>query len=83
MSDDERRKLVSTEQSLAAEPEPRIPTAISGLETFSLTGSSDESEDTERESTIVDAESLFNLPGKSDDDDDEGDDTEGQGGGRS
>ena len=86
MSDDERRKLVSTEQSLAAEPEPRIPTAISGLETFSLTGSSDESEDTERESTVVDAESLFNLPGKSDDGEDEdGDDNEGEGegGGRS
>jgi hypothetical protein len=75
---------VSTEQSLAAEPEPRIPTAISGLETFSLTGSSEESEDTERESTVVDAESLFNLPGKSDDGEDEdGDDTEGEGGGRS
>jgi hypothetical protein len=84
MSDDERRKLVSTEQSLAAEPEPRIPTAISGLETFSLTGSYEESEDTERESTVVDAESLFNLPGKSDDGEDEdGDDTEGEGGGRS
>jgi len=84
MSDDERRKLVSTEQSLAAEPEPRIPTAISGLETFSLTGSSEESEDTERESTVVDAESLFNLPGKSDDGEGEdGDDTEGEGGGRS
>src|SRR6056297_3887918 len=44
MSDDERRKLVSTEQSLTAEPEPRIPTAISGLEAFTL-GASDESED--------------------------------------
>src|SRR6056297_2244496 len=41
MSDDERRKLVSTEQSLTAEPEPRIPTAISGLEAFTL-GASDE-----------------------------------------
>lgn len=58
MSDDERRKLVSTEQSLAMEPEPRMPTAISGLETFSL---SDEGE-SEKEDPLVDAESLFNLP---------------------
>ena len=31
MSDDERRKLVSTEQSLGGEPDAKIPTAISGL----------------------------------------------------
>ena len=66
MSDDERRKLVSTEQSLNMETEPRVPTAISGLETFSLT---DDDKDKEEESTLVDAESLFNLP-KSDEDDD-------------
>ena len=65
MSDDERRKLVSTEQSLSMETEPRVPTAISGLETFSL--SDDDKE--EEESTLVDADSLFNLP-KSDEDDD-------------
>jgi len=61
MSDDERRKLVSTEQSLTMEPEPRIPTAISGLETFSLTGSDDD-EDEDDKSNLVDADSLFNLP---------------------
>ena len=66
MSDDERRKLVSTEQSLNMETEPRVPTAISGLETFSLT---DDDKDKDEESTLVDAESLFNLP-KSDEDDD-------------
>lgn len=66
MSDDERRKLVSTEQSLTMEPEPRIPTAISGLETFSLTGSDDEDEDDK--SDLVDADSLFNLPGSDSDD---------------
>jgi hypothetical protein len=38
MSDDERRKLVSTEQSLGMDPEPKIPTAISGLESFTLLG---------------------------------------------
>ena len=33
MNDDERRKLVSTQQSLDMEAEPKIPTAIEGLET--------------------------------------------------
>ena len=61
MSDDERRKLVSTEQSLEMEPEPRIPTAISGLETFSLSDSDDE-EEKEKEEELPDADSLFNLP---------------------
>ncbi|MEM1360319.1 MAG: cell cycle transcriptional regulator TrcR [Pseudomonadota bacterium] len=61
MSDDERRKLVSTEQSLTMEPEPRIPTAISGLETFSLSDS-DQGDEAEQESTLVDADSFFNLP---------------------
>ena len=32
MTDDERRKLLSTEQSLEMEAEPKMPTAISGLE---------------------------------------------------
>ncbi|MGV6812989.1 MAG: DUF1013 domain-containing protein [Brevirhabdus sp.] len=59
MSDDERRKLVSTEQSLGMDPEPKIPTAISGLETFTLTD--DESE--KKEDEIIDADSFFNLPG--------------------
>ena len=36
MNDDERRKLVSTEQSLGMDAEPKIPTAIEGLETFTL-----------------------------------------------
>jgi hypothetical protein len=44
MTDDERRKLVSTEQSLGMEPEPKMPSAISGLETFSLTENDDEDE---------------------------------------
>ncbi len=59
MSDDERRKLVSTEQSLEMETEPRIPTAISGLETFSLT---DTDEEEEKEEDLPDADSFFNLP---------------------
>ena len=77
MSDDERRKLVSTEQSLSMAPEPRMPTAISGLETFTLSDDGtdlrgeegDEEEDTR---DVSDADSFFNLP--NDDDDDEDDD---------
>lgn len=66
MSDDERRKLVSTEQSLGMPEEPKIPTAISGLETFSL---SDNEADEDAKDEIVDADSFFNLPGDSEDDD--------------
>ncbi len=68
MTDDERRKLVSTEQSLGMEAEPRIPSSISGLETFSLSDSTDD-EDREPEK-VLDADSFFNLP-DSDDDEDE------------
>jgi hypothetical protein len=59
MSDDERRKLVSTEQSLGLPEEPKIPAAISGLETFSLTENEDEDKE---EELLVDADTLFNLP---------------------
>ncbi len=70
MTDDERRKLVSTEQSLGMEAEPKIPTAIEGLETFSLSMDvSNDEDDEDDKSTLVDADSLFNLPkgGKDDD----------------
>lgn len=67
MSDDERRKLVSTEQSLGMEAEPKIPTAISGLETFTLT---ETPEDKPEEEEVPDADSFFNLP------DDKGDEDE-------
>lgn len=64
MSDDERRKLVSTEQSLEMDTEPKIPTAIEGLESFSLSTDTEE----KKEDDIIDADSFFNLPGDSDDD---------------
>ncbi|MBZ0127584.1 MAG: DUF1013 domain-containing protein [Rhodobacteraceae bacterium] len=73
MSDEERRKLVSTEQSLQMEPDVRMPSNISGLETFTLGGDSDDDDD-KPENTLVDAESLFNLPKRDDEDDDEDDD---------
>jgi len=71
MSDDERRKLVSTEQSLEMDAEPRIPSAIEGLETFTL-GSGDDSagleDPREEEKDFSDADSFFDLPGGDDED---------------
>jgi len=57
MTDEERMKLVSVEQSLQADAEPKIPASISGLENFSLTP-----DDEEKSAEPVDADSLFNLP---------------------
>jgi hypothetical protein len=76
MSDDERRKLVSTETSLSMEPEPRIPTAISGLETFTLSGNDDDGgqglgKDPRGEDEDIDVDSFFNLPGDAEDDEDD------------
>ena len=65
MTDDERRKLVSTETSLAMGEEPRLPSAIAGLENFSL------SRDDERREPELDASSFFNLPEADDDEDDD------------
>ena len=65
MDDDERRKLVSTEQSLDMPQEPKIPSAIAGLETFSL---SDDAPAEDEAETLVDADSLFNLPDSDDED---------------
>ncbi|RBO53761.1 DUF1013 domain-containing protein [Rhodovulum sp. BSW8] len=74
MTDDERRKLVSTEQSLEMGTEPRLPTAISGLETFTLTRPDD---DEEEDRSVPDADSFFNLPDHGDDDEDDDDDPRG------
>ena len=68
LSDDERRKLVSTETSLGMSPEARIPTAIAGLETFSL---SDPREEEEGHRSVPDADSFFNLPNDDPDDEDD------------
>ena len=66
MSDDERRKLVSTEQSLGMAPEPKMPDALSGLEAFTRV------EKEEAPADYSDADSFFNLP-HGDDDEDEDD----------
>lgn len=70
MTDDERRKLVSTEQSLGMAPEPKLPSSIAGLESFTLS----DDEDKKPASDFSDADSFFNLPHGDDDDDDEDDD---------
>jgi uncharacterized protein len=76
MTDDERRKLVSTEQSLGMAPEPRIPAAGSGLEVFDMDATddprgSDDDEESPDTRDIRDADSFFNLPADSHDDEDE------------
>jgi uncharacterized protein len=74
LSDDERRKLVSTETSLGMSPDARIPTAIAGLETFTL--SDPRGEEEEEDMVVPDAESFFNLP--NDDEEDEEEDGRGR-----
>jgi hypothetical protein len=76
MSDDERRKLVSTEQSLEMDADPKMPAGIAGLENFSVSDMKSEEEDEEKTSSAdySDADSFFNLP--EDDDDDADDDTD-------
>ncbi|NDV02232.1 DUF1013 domain-containing protein [Pseudoroseicyclus tamaricis] len=79
MTDDERMKLVSTAQSLSMPTEPRMPSSMSGLETFSLGDGDDEDprgheeEEEEDKRDVSDAESFFNLPGDTDEDDDDED----------
>jgi uncharacterized protein len=70
MSDAERMKLVSTEQSLTMEAEPRLPSSISGLENFKL-GNGRKDERVSPEAAKADAESFFNImPGADEQDDD-------------
>ncbi len=63
MNDDERRKLVSTEQSLGMAPEARNLTGIEAL--------LDEPEDKRTAADFSDAESFFNLPQSDEDDEDD------------
>jgi hypothetical protein len=46
------------------EAEPKIPTAIEGLETFSL---KDDEEEEKKDEEFLDADSFFNLPSGTDD----------------
>lgn len=69
MSDDERRKLVSTEQSLGMTTERRDEHGFAGLATFKADSREQEHEDHSAKD-FSNAESFFNLP---DDDEDEDD----------
>jgi hypothetical protein len=68
MSDDERRKLVSTEQSLGGDTEPKVPSAIEGLETFTL---STEMPEPDEDTSVPDKDTFFNLPDDAGDDDED------------
>ncbi|MEO0912436.1 MAG: cell cycle transcriptional regulator TrcR [Pseudomonadota bacterium] len=73
LDDDERRKLVSTEQSLAMEDAPRMPSNVSGLEDLSVLGGEDPRGDDPRgEEEELDADSFFNLPNSDDEDEQPG-----------
>ena len=67
MTDDERRKLVSTQTSLGMGTEPRMPSSIAGLENFSLSREEEE----KNAKDYSDADSFFNLPDADEDDEEE------------
>ncbi len=69
LTDDERRKLVSTEQSLGMSSEPKMPTAISGLEGFTLGDTAPDEDAADKD--VPDADSFFNLPNDEEDEKDE------------
>ena len=68
MPDDERRKLVSTKQSLGGDTEPKMPSAIEGLETFTL---STEMPEPDEDTSVPDKDTFFNLPDDAGDDDED------------
>jgi uncharacterized protein len=69
MSDDERRKLVSTEQSLSMPDDARSGSALDSLAAFA------KPEEKEAPADFSDADSFFNLPDADEDDEDEDDDS--------
>jgi len=56
ISDEERSKLVSTEQSLSMNAEPKIPTSIGGLENFTF--GTDKAE-VEKEEPVLNVDNIF------------------------
>ena len=62
ISDEERLKLVSTEQSLQMDAETTLPSNMAGLESFTLANAPED----KNEEPLVDADSLFNLPKNAD-----------------
>ena len=76
LSDEEKVRLMSTDESLSSTHETRLPSSMAGLENFSLTDSSShEDDDAPRRERDIDPDALFNLPdGDIDDEDDDEDD---------
>lgn len=74
MSDDERRKLVSTEQSLGMSTDAKTPSGLEALSQFA------KPEKQESPADYSDAESFFNLPDDDDEDDEVEDDDEDEDG---
>lgn len=78
LSDEEKMRLMSTEQSLSSDTEPRVPSSMAGLENFRLTdrdehgrgGLGEDPREDEPEPEI-DPDKLFNLPAGGPDEDDE------------
>lgn len=60
--------IMSTEDSLHASTDPRLPSNMTGLDVFSI---GEPSEEKPKEEKVVDAESLFNLPAGGDEDEDD------------
>ncbi|MFQ8430121.1 DUF1013 domain-containing protein [Amaricoccus sp. W119] len=67
MTDAERMKLVSTQESLSQDADTRIPSNISGLENFKIGGGGERT----REDAKADAESLFAGLAPAEDDDED------------
>jgi hypothetical protein len=70
MTDDERRKLVSTQTSLGMSSDPRSGTGLDGLSGFTPDGD----DEAKSPKDFSDAESFFNLPQDEEEDEDESDD---------
>ncbi len=70
LSDAERMRLVSTEQSLAMDLPERRPAEVSGLETFGSSSAARLGERGSRSDARLDAESLFNLAPAAEEDED-------------
>jgi hypothetical protein len=78
LTDEEKLRLMSTDQSLSASREPRLPSSMTGLENFTLSDPrGDEAEDEARHDPL-DPDALFNLPAGQDEDEDEDDDPRGR-----
>ena len=71
MTDDERRKLVSTEQSLGMTTEPRAEHGLAGLASFTPARPEEDEEKSAKD--FSDADSFFNLPDEDDEDDEDED----------